>query len=347
MPMRSALVLVVLVVAASFNVFGQTQTAETMMEGARKLEVVDGDLASAVKQYQAIVDRFSGSDRNVAARALLRIAALYEKQGSPRAQEVYAQVVKEFADVATVAAEARSHIRAARAATVTAPPSSRQLWTPKPDFTFGTISADGRYLSISDWSSGDLTLHDFMTGRDRRLTNKGTWQQSGDYTDYTTVSRDGRQVAYAWYNDTKQRYELRVVSTDPGAAAPRVLFENADVEYLAPFDWSPDGRWIATWLGRKDNTVQIALVSTRDGALTVLKSPGWRPLSEKMAFSPDSTLLAYDLLPDEVTRVPDVFVINVDGSRETQAVRHPSADAVVGWSPDGMLLFKSDRAGAN
>ena len=257
------------------------------------------------------------------------------------------QVAQEFADIGTAAAEARSHI-VLLGRDQCRPPSSRQLWTPKPDFTFGTISADGRYLSLSDWSTGDLTLHDFTTGRDRRLTNKGTWQQSGDYTDYTTTSRDGRQVAYAWYNDTKQRYELRVVSTDPGAAAtPRVLFENADVEYLAPFDWSPDGRWIATWLGRKDDTVQIALVATRDGALTVLKSPGWRPLSERMAFSPDSTLLAYDLLPDDVTRVSDVFVISVDGSREIQAVRHPSSDSVVGWSPDGTLLFKSDRAGTN
>ena len=163
------------------------------------------------------------------------------------------------------------------------------------------------------------------------------------------MSRDSRQVAYAWYNDTKQRYELRVLRTVVVAvsATPKVLFHNADVEYLAPFDWSPDGRWIATWLGRKDNTVQIALVATRDGALTVLKSPGWRPISEKMAFSPDSTLLAYDLLPDDTTRVPDVFVINVDGSREIQAVRHPAADTVVGWAPDGALLFKSDRAGAN
>lgn len=345
MRMRFTFALVTLAAMASLTIAGQTSTAETMMEAARKLEVVDGDLAGAIRQYQAIVDRFARTDRRAAASALLRVAALYEKQASPQAQEVYARVVREYADVTSAATAARARLRPPP---IAAAPSSRQLWTPKPDFAFGTISADGRYLSLSDWSTGDLTLHDFTTGRDRRLTNKGTWQESGDYTDYSTASRDGRQVAYAWYNDAKQRYELRVVGTDPVAAAtPRVLFENADVAYLAPFDWSPDGRWIATWLGRKDNTIQIALVATRDGALTVLKSPGWRPLSERMAFSPDGTLLAYDLLPDDLTRVPDVFVISIDGSREIQAVRHPATDTVVGWSPDGTLLFKSDRAGAN
>ena len=345
MRIRFAVVFVTLAAVASLSIAGQTQTAETMMEAARKLEVVDGDMTGAIKQYQAVVDRFSRTDRRAAASALLRVAALYEKQASPRAEEIYARVAREYADVTSVATEARARLRPSPLA---AAPSSRQLWTPKPDFAFGSISADGRYLSLSDWSTGDLTLHDFTTGRDRRLTNKRTWQESGDYTDYSTTSRDGRQVAYAWYSDAKQRYELRVVGTDPVVAAtPRVLFENPDVEYLAPFDWSPDGRWIATWLGRKDNTIQIALVATRDGALTVLKSPGWRPLSERMAFSPDGRLLAYDLLPDDATRVPDVFVISVDGSREIQAVRHPATDTVVGWSPDGTLLFKSDRAGGN
>ena len=41
----------------------------------------------------------------------------------------------------------------------------------------------------------------------------------------------------------------------------------------------------------------------------------------------------------------DVFVIAVDGSRETKAVDHPAHDVVMAWAPDGRLLFASDRTG--
>ena len=150
MRIRPALVLIAIIAAASFTVAGQTQTAETMMEAAKKLEVVDGDLTGAIKQYQAVVDRFGRSDRRTAAGALLRIAALYEKQkpASPQAQEVYARVAKEYADVATAASEARAHLRNAPSP-VAATPASRQLWTPKPDFTFGTISG-GRPIPVPE-----------------------------------------------------------------------------------------------------------------------------------------------------------------------------------------------------
>jgi Tol biopolymer transport system component len=45
--------------------------------------------------------------------------------------------------------------------------------------------------------------------------------------------------------------------------------------------------------------------------------------------------------------VHDIYILTVDGSRETRAVQSPANDVMVGWAPDGKtLLFSSDRTGS-
>ena len=66
-----------------------------------------------------------------------------------------------------------------------------------------------------------------------------------------------------------------------------------------------------------------------------------------MFFSPDASVLAYDLPEPEPGIGRDVYLLSVDGAREVTVAQHPANDMVVGWSPDGtMFLFASDRAGS-
>ncbi len=50
----------------------KTGQAQTLLEAARQKQTLEGDLASAIKQYQAIVSTYSKTDRSSAAQALLR-----------------------------------------------------------------------------------------------------------------------------------------------------------------------------------------------------------------------------------------------------------------------------------
>jgi Tol biopolymer transport system component len=114
---------------------------------------------------------------------------------------------------------------------------------------------------------------------------------------------------------------------------------------MGPFDWSLDGRWIAVALARKDRTGQIGLVSAADGSLRVLKSVNWQG-SSKLAFSPDGRYLAYDLPQSDTGEERDVFVMAIDGSRETAVIAHPADDKILAWTPDGRhLLFATNRSG--
>src|SRR5204862_99268 len=79
----------------------------------------------------------------------------------------------------------------------------------------------------------------------------------------------------SWWDETKGRHDLRLASL-AGNAAPSRLYDNPDVTWLMPFDWSPDGKSVAVEIARIDHTNQLGLISVPDGSLKVLKSIEWR-----------------------------------------------------------------------
>ena len=116
---------------------------------------------------------------------------------------------------------------------------------------------------------------------------------------------------------------------------------------MGPQDWSPNRKWIAATMTRRDGTSQIVLIAVADGSLRVLKSMDWTMSTGSIFFSLDSKHIAYDLPATDAGQQRDVYVLAIDGSRETPAVVHPADEAVLGWSPDGRhLLFSSDRTGS-
>ena len=88
MKFRPTLLIVALVAVGAFVSAAQNDTARTMLEAARKKEVVDGDLKGAIRQYGTIVDKYK-NDRAVVADALVRMAGSYEKLGDPEAKKIY------------------------------------------------------------------------------------------------------------------------------------------------------------------------------------------------------------------------------------------------------------------
>jgi hypothetical protein len=112
-------------------------------------------------------------------------------------------------------------------------------------------------------------------------------------------------------------WQLRVAPVANGAdPAARVLLDNDDVNWLAPYDWTPDFRSIAVVLQRQDRTGAIGLVSTRDGSFQQLRSVAWDAVSN-MAISPDGTFLAFDRRSEN--RARDVFILAIDGNRVSRS----------------------------
>jgi Tol biopolymer transport system component len=333
-----------MVLAMALGAVADDKKANELIQAAQAKETLQGDLKAAIQLYGQAVKE-AGPDRRLAVKTLLMMAECYQKMGDVEARNIYEQVVREYADQKDSVALANARLSNGAPASQTKGITARQVWAGPKVNVLGSVSPDGRYISFVDWESGgDLALHDLATGKDRRITNNASWKTTQQFAEESVISPDGKQVAYSWFN-TAFRFELRLVNLD-GEPAFRTLYQNPEVQWIEPSGWTPDGKWIAVQLARKDRTAQIGLLSTTNGSLRVLKSVDWRGV-RRMAFSPDGKYLAYDLPPAEDSEQRDLFLMDVDGSRETPLMAHPANDVVLGWTPDGKyLLFGSNRSGS-
>jgi len=343
-PMRS-LALLLCAAALAVPLRLHAQSASELFQQALRAERVAGDLEGAIRLYRQVVEL---DDRQLAARALLRIGASYERLGREGGEEAYHLLVTEYADQSAEAGEGRVRLAALRRATPEAREgradegtlSLRLAWADAVDDE-GRPTPDGRSLIYVDWFTQELAVRDLASGRKRLLTNHRT-----GYPLSATVSNDGRSVAYHWIPGAWEP-QLRVVGID--GTADRALIENATVEldYIIPSDWTPDDLEILTALTWMDGHESIAMVSATDGSIRTVRSLDRpRPLGG-LALSPDGRWIAY--ASGEIEAEPqsgDIFILASDGSAETRLTSHPAHDRDPVWTPDGRhLLFWSDRSG--
>lgn len=315
--------------------------ADVDLQAAIRTETVEGDLARAIQQYKAIATTHRAA-RGVAAMALVRMADCHRKLGDAQAKQIYQQVVTEYGDQAEAVKLAREALRATPAAR-SAGPAYRRVWDGSNVDATGGVSADGRWLSFVDWVTGDLAIRDLQAGTERRLTNKGSWVQSDQFALHSVPSKDGRRVAYAWFNGT--RFELRV--TDTGQAGePRRLLDRQDIASIVPFEWSRDGKRLVLSTSDLSGETELAILSIDTGVLGSLARLGPAGTT-RAAFSPGGDYVVYDrVVGGEGDEGRELFVTSADGAMETTVAPNPGRDAVVGWSPDGeQVLFASERSG--
>ena len=355
--MKRALTVAVVVMLASgallsAGLFAQTsRTAEVALKAAQHIEEVEGDLRAAIDAYAKLTQ---GDDRSVAAQALVRMAACYQKLGDEaESHRIYERVVQEFTEYPESTATAK-----ARLATLRLPDAgqteqrSRLIWhdiDQSEDEAVEAPSPDGRYLSFTDGASGDLMVLDLKEGTTRRLTKKGSWTAGWDTAYDGLVSHDNRYVVYTWegYADGKfQGFDLRVLPLGE-EREPQVVHRSDETDYIRADGWTPDGRSLLVRRRLKDGTWQIAFISIADRSIRTLKSLEWRN-PRKVSLSPDARFIAYDAPADADVPTRDIFVLAADGSRETVAVKSSADDSQPVWSPDGShIVFVSNRTGSD
>ncbi len=333
------------------------QTAGELFEKALYIEEGQGDLQKAIGLYQDIVKRFPG-EREVAARAQLHIGFCYEKLGLEEAQKAFQEVVENYpeqSEAVKVAREKLSVLTRAQALIEKGREelTIRQVWSGPLVDILGAVSPDGRYLSFVDWMTGDLAIRDLASGKNRRLTNKGSWNQSPEFALFSKWAPDSRRVVYQWFKE--ETFELRVI--DIQDQTPYVLYKPPEKDdYVFPLDCSPDGKSILgsfwTMQGLSvDEFVHLGLISLNDGSLKVLKTQfETQPSARKTwggVFSPDGKYIACGISQEEeASEKRDIFLLSADGTPETPLIEHPADDMVIDWTPGGKgLLFQSDRTG--
>jgi Tol biopolymer transport system component len=221
----------------------------------------------------------------------------------------------------------------------------RLVWSgPDVDLN-GSPSSDGRYLTFTDWDTGDLAIRELSTGETRRLTNKGSFMPPMAFALNSRISPDNKLIAYSWMNKYGT-YDLRLIGTD--GSAERTLYSTEDIEAY-PHEWSRDGKHIATFFyGNKDKDQQIVWISVEDGSVRVLKTMlEGQGTSSGVSHSPDDRYIVYDHPAKEDPANFDIYLLATDGSGEIPLVEHPANDQVLGWAPGGKeILFMRDYLGS-
>lgn len=220
----------------------------------------------------------------------------------------------------------------------------RRLWEgEEPDFWSADISPDGRYMTETDWITGDLAVLDLRSGELQRVTDKGSWSEAVEWAEASVFSPDGSRIAVNWWNQDAEGYEIRTVGLD-GLGVRTVLANEGQLAYSMPDAWSRDGQYILARLWNGEGDGQVGLVSVDDGSVRPLvdfenwDEPGLTVLS------PDGRFVAFDRPRSRRADDYDIFIASVEGGRVSTLLDGPGDDRVMGWAPDGSgILFHSDR----
>ena len=339
--------IVISILAAVFTMTPSwAQSTSTLLQKGIFTEETVGDLDAAIKIYEEIVAD-AEKNRAYAAQAQYRIGTCYLKQGrNDRAVGAFQKLIEQFPKQNELVAQANVRLLKlgyASGRTTPAEMTVRRVWAGPGVDVYGSSSPDGRYLSYVDWNTGALALRDLAAGTNRYLTS--TDYPNTTYMEYalnSIVSRDGKQIAYAWMNE-ESFVDLRIIGLD--GSEPRVLHANKEVGYTVPMEWSPDDKYILATFTRQDGTHQIVMVSVADGSVRVLRTVDWR-YPQRLSFSPDGRSIIYDFPQDRSNPARDVYLLSLDGSFESTIVEHPANDYLLGWIPESAnILFASDRTG--
>lgn len=348
----TAIAIALLSGAASLN----AQSGYDLFQKALATERADGNLRDAIQMYERVVKQFA-SDRPLVARALIRIAECQEKLGQRDAAKVYERIVREFADQADSAGVARARLTALQSPIPPAVQAVRKIWSGGEVDAMGAPSADGRYLSFTNWTTGDLGLRDLVEGTSRLLTNTGGWETSGDYAESSVPSADARQIAYAWFVDKggdpaakcRCRYELRVMSiAGADAGKPRVFLRSeSPTHWVQPVAWMPDNKGLIVLRADVPRSYEMGVLNLANGEFRVLRSAGTEPPS-RLSLSPDGRFVALDAFAARDRTSRDIVIVSVADGAEVTIVDNPAHDYSPMFSLDGsQLLFFSDRTGIN
>jgi WD40 repeat protein len=344
-----------LLMAAMLQANIVAQNSYETFNKALAAEKTNSDLRVAIRLYEQAV-RQAGKDRQLAAKAWLRIGDCYRRLGDAQARTAFTRILNDYADQADVVSEARTRLDATDAA----PDRVRLMFTREGAIAFdGLITADGR-LPGTDWSNGDVVFVDVLTRAVTRVV-AGGGTGADPWGENPLLSPDRKLVAYQWFEESSRGtlHQLRIVAVDRGAK-PRVLVDDlAAVHNIYPLAWSADARRLlvqyqipsppGSSLPGKD--LQLAWVSTADGTMTPIKRlEWWRSAGQNslglISLSPDGRQLAYSAAPAQGSNDRSIYVMGIDGTTPIEVASGGVNEAPV-WTRDGRrLIFVSDRAGA-
>ncbi len=337
---------------AAVPLHAQTSPA-VELQAAMTKEQVDGDLKTAIAAYQKIAADKS-APRDVRSKALLHLAGCYEKLGQ-RAQSVYQQIVRDFADQ-PAAAQARARLAALKQDDRSAAPTAmtqrkiQPLGTCPPPNTIcmDPIDTDGQRMVYFNYSAGEVVYGNAAQNSKRVFFKFKPGAGSSLYP-----SRDFSKALIEVNSQTGELAggQLAVVNTD--GTGYRELGKFASLQHGAE-SWSWDNRSVLVPCQTPGGKGRLLSVSLADGQIRELVSLETGTVA-RAVFSPDGRFVAYEV-PAPSVEDPEsrMFVVPAQGGQPQLVYQQrltwfspwERPVKLLDWTADGRFLaIASDRTG--
>jgi Tol biopolymer transport system component len=330
----------------------QVSEAEKLFEqGVYQLEAV-GDFEEAIIYFNKVVAEYP-TDKQVAAKALLKKGFCYERLGSQKATEAYEQIINQYPDQVSLVSQAKERLIELRKS-ISKNLTMARILENADYLECQTLSPDGTKLAGIGWNPGqNLVVYDLVTGTRKYVTDYDVSKSS--CTTYLPVwSSDSKEIVHivnCWGEKERENEQLGVTTID---GRSRILFESAEGGGIIPCDWLPDNSAVLAISGNPDGFYKMVLISVTDGSLHELFSlkrsnqmsvPFISVTTSPATVSPDGKFIAFVDVSGNGKQ--DIYIIPVNGGSEHILTDHPASDIEPRWSPDGKyVVFRSDRNGS-
>ena len=300
--------------AALIPLAAEDKKANELMEAALTKETIEGDLKGAISLYEQ-ASKEAGTNRALAAKAQLRLAAAHQKQGTETARTIYERVVREYGDLTEVASEAQARLNGLRS-----PNSASSQVIAARNATISAIESAFNQIVLAAPANTPPNPRQ-ITLFDRQGKVIATVGEPGP-PGTMSISPDGKRVALV--------RQGKILVFDVKAQVPITLTNGPTDSQPA---WSSDGKRIvfevrAAQPGR--NTGLYTIPSDGTGKEEyIAPSPGSITL---ISISADNRYLTYQM-------ANDLYVLPTTGDRKPIPIlTTPASEMGLRISPDGRYI---------
>lgn len=336
--------------ATFFLIGGMTpsfsQSPEQLFQKGLIKEDGEGNLNEAISLYNEIVEN-QDADKSLRAKALLHVGRCYEKLGRDEATKAYQQLVNNFPGQESEVAIARARLSLLLVAekVMDTPPAmiNKKIWEAQDIDDSGEISPDGKYLSFTDWNTGDLTVYETASGKKRKLTNINQGSNYDQFAFSSKWSPDGSRIYYSYFV-SPELSEIRSIGLTDSQAQSICKIEGQEI-WLHIRDVSGDGTSILATIENPQST-QFIIASISKGSYRIIKELPYVYANHHPIFTNDDTGIIYDYPQKQGSSSHDINLLEINEKKESTLISHPANDIVLSLTPDGkQLLFASSRSG--
>jgi Tol biopolymer transport system component len=156
-------------------------------------------------------------------------------------------------------------------------------------------------------------------------------------------SSDGTKIVFSSMRDGD--FEVYVMNVD-GSGQTNLTNNPGQTDYNG--SWSPDGTKIVFTSLRDGNSEIYVMNADGSGQTNISNNPAWEDTAD---WSPDGTKIAFGTnrkggcCPNPQDH--EIFVMNADGSNQTNITNNSEPDSDPDWSPDGTKIVFNKRVGLN